>query len=47
LKVNYPENRSTKIKPVVFLERASRSALMKYMIYSLIYVSTTNIYWSI
>ena len=29
------------------LERASRSALMKYIIYSLIYVSTTNIYWSI
>ena len=27
-----------------FLERASRSALMKYTIKSLIYVSATNIY---
>jgi len=30
-----------------FLERASRSALIKYKINSLIYVSTTNIYWII
>ena len=28
------------------LEKASRSALMKYIINSRIYVSTTNIYWS-
>ena len=31
----------------LILERASRSALMKYIIHSLIYVNTTDIYWSI
>ena len=31
----------------VILEKASRSALMKCIIYSLIYVSTINIYWII
>ena len=32
---------------IYILKRASRSALMKYIINSLIYLSTTNIYWSI
>jgi len=32
---------------LTFLERASRSGLMKYIIKSLIYFGTTNIYWSI
>jgi len=30
----------------LFFKKTSRSALMKYITNSLIYVSTTNIYWS-